>query len=281
MSLQFLREHYLDQPFEVSLETLALCNAKCEFCTYPNLERIGTELNEDLMLNIFSQLCEFDKPFYLSPFKVNEPLLDKRLFDWLIALECNIDKVHFRLFTNGSPLTEKNIEQINALTRVEHLWISLNSCDPQEYERIMKLPFERTASKLDLLHKITAGGGMRHKVVLSKVSEGREKDTRFVRYVYDRWPIFEPVLIKRDGWLGDIDAPALAIPATPCSRWFELSIMATGIVSLCCMDGHGKFSIGDLNTQTLLEVYNAPAWRERRERMLSRHEVFPCSTCSY
>ena len=41
------------------------------------------------------------------------------------------------------------------------------------------------------------------------------------------------------------------------------------------------FPIGDLNKQTLLEVYNAPLYRERREKQLSRKLVDVCKTCTY
>ena len=67
----------------------------------------------------------------------------------------------------------------------------------------------------------------------------------------------------------------------PCGRWYELSIMANGVVSLCCQDGEGQFPIGDVNKQTLLEVYNHPFYRERREKNLSRLEVEVCNTCTY
>ena len=38
--------------------------------------------------------------------------------------------------------------------------------------------------------------------------------------------------------------------------------MASGKVALCCMDGEGKHVIGDVNTQSVLEIYNAPGLSE-------------------
>ena len=35
----WLREHHMDYPFWVTLETLAICNAACDFCAYPTMER--------------------------------------------------------------------------------------------------------------------------------------------------------------------------------------------------------------------------------------------------
>jgi hypothetical protein len=45
-----------------------------------------------------------------------------------------------------------------------------------------------------------------------------------------------------------------------------------------------RYNIGDINTQTLYEVYNAPRWRDRREGLVSRKSLddsSPCSRCSY
>src|SRR6185369_7884552 len=154
-----------------------------------------------------------------------------------------------RLFTNGAALTPKNIEQIAKLKKVAHLWVSLNSHIPEEYERVMGLDFEQTAKRLDYLHSQP----FPHTVVLSTVGYPNEE---FRYYCFKRWPNFESVAIKRDSWLGYTDAQKTEVPDTPCSRWFELSITATGKSALCCMDGTGEHGIGDASNQTLLEIYN-------------------------
>jgi len=138
----------------------------------------------------------------------------------------------------------------------------------------MGLPFERTAKRLDELHQME---DFPHPVVLSRVG----KCSEFVEYCAVRWPRFEVVIIKRDGWLGHVDPESPEIPDSWCVRWWGLSIMSTGVVSLCCMDGQGRYSIGDLNRQTMLEVYNSPHWRERREQVMSRKDIHPCNTCTY
>ena len=273
MSFELLREHYLDQPKEVSLETFSKCNAACTFCPYPTLERIGTKLDDALMWRLVDEMSEWEKPFDFCPFKVNEPLLDKRLMPLLERIETDT-KGHIRLFTNGQALTWKWLESLNQLDRLSVLWVSLNSHVKEVYEPLMSLSWDRVTKNLDALHE----SDFRHHVVLSKVGG---PDIAFQAYCQQRWPLFEPVIIKRDSWLGFTDAHTDVVPDAPCSRWFELNIMANGVCSLCCMDGEGKYSIGDLNKQTMLEVYNAPQWRERREGLLSRKGIHPCSTCTY
>lgn len=272
MNFERLRENYLDQPKEVSMETLALCNAACTFCPYPTIARKGTRMPDELIERLVGEMVDW-KPFYLSPFKLNEPLLDKRLIPLCRMVNDAVPQARLRLFTNGSPLTAEKAEQIAGLANVEHLWISLNEHDPQKYAALMALDFERTAMRIDDLHAMD----FPHKVVVSKVGP----DGGFTAYVRERWPKFNPMFIKQDGWLGYVDPQYPGIPDMPCGRWFELSIMATGRVSLCCMASGDEHGIGEVNTHSLLEVYNAPHWRERREHLLSRRSIEPCQRCSY
>jgi MoaA/NifB/PqqE/SkfB family radical SAM enzyme len=274
-----MQSQFMDYPMEVSLETLTLCNARCTFCPYPTLDRLGTRMSDELLTRLVDEFIGWKRPMYFSPFKVNEPLLDKRTLPLCERINREAPEIVLRLFTNGAALTPKHIDQIASLKQVAHLWVSLNSHIPEEYERVMGLNFEQTARRLDDLHS----RDFPHQVVLSTVGYPNE-DFRF--YCFNRWPKFESVAIKRDSWLGYVDAQNTTVPDTPCSRWFELSVMSTGKVAMCCMhDGvDERYNIGDVNTQTLSEVYNAPRWRDRREKMLSRKlldDTSPCARCSY
>jgi hypothetical protein len=269
--------HWLDQPLEVSLETQALCNARCTFCPYPSLERIGTKMPDELIDRLVAEMATWKTAFMFSPFKVNEPLLDKRTLPLCERMNRDVPKARLRLFTNGQPLTAEKVEQIGRLKNVEHLWISLNSHIPEDYERLMGLDFEKTAKRLDHLHSVD----FPHKVMLSCVGFPNED---FRRYCFERWPEFESTALKKDAWIDFTDAQNTEIPDAPCARWWELSITSTGVCSTCCMDGEAKYPIGDVNTQTMLEVYNSPFWRERREGYFSRKQLdsrSPCAGCTY
>lgn len=274
MSFADLRRAYLDQPGEIHLETLASCNARCTFCPYPTLERIGERLPDALIERLIDEMAGFRVPFMFSPFKVNEPLLDKRTIPLCASINRRVPLAGLRLFTNGVALTDANIEGIARLQRVAHLWISLNSHRPEEYEELMGLPFDRTAKRLDRLHQRP----FPHPVVLSAVGFPNEE---FQHYCRERWPKFQCFIIDKSAWLGYTEAREQIVPNSPCDRWFELSITATGVVSLCCMDGQAAYPIGDVRKQTLLEIYNTPAYRERREKSLSRMAVKPCDQCTY
>jgi len=282
-----LRRHYMTQPHEVSIETLAVCNAACTFCPYPTLERQGVCLDTAVMAVLVEQMSHWTHPFFISPFKVNEPLLDSRLNHFCLLIEAAVPQARLRLFTNGQPLTMYHVEWIANLKRVEHLWISLNSTDPYEYESLMKCKYAIVMRNLDALHAAVVKKEFTHPVVLSRVLQGGsngqllgDADCLFHREVLQRWPLFQTHLIKRDSWLGYVAPGDARVPRSPCARWFELSITAEGKAVLCCMDGKGEYEQGDVSTQSLLEIYNNPFLTKCRQAA-TRQGIEPCQGCSY
>ena len=274
MNFDEMRKHYLDQPNEVSLEISTVCNARCTFCPYPTIDRIGNRMSDELIDKLIKEMSSWTVPFTFSPFKLSDPLLDKRVIPICERINKEVPAAMLRIFTNGSPLTPKNIEGLAKLDRVVHLWISLNHHVPEEYEKLMGLKWDKVASNLDYLHECN----FPHPVVLSCVGYPNET---FRRYCFERWPNFQSAALMKVGWLGFTDPQIYKVPDKPCGRWFELSVMSNGIVSLCCQDSEGEFPIGDLNTQTMLEVYNAPAWKERRANLTSRKSYDTCNRCTY
>ncbi len=275
---------YIDYPHEVAIETMAVCNAACVFCPYPDIARKGDKMPDDMVAKILRDLRDIPAglPFIISPFKVNDPLLDVRIFD--IMEECNatLPNASLRLFTNGSPLNAKHIARINRISRLEHLWISLNHHDPVQYEQIMKLPMKRTMQNLDLLHRHKAAGGFAPPVLVSRVGDGSADDDAFARFVAERFPLFQVAMVARSEWLGQVEGLLAAGKLHPvgCGRWFELSITATGQVAFCCMDGKAEYPIGNAADTHVLDIYNNPTYRMYRERFGSRTEGAPCNACT-
>ena len=285
-SVERLRaSRYIDFPHEVSIETLTVCNAACSFCPYPGLERKGGKMPDSLIEKIISDLRDIpaDLPFIISPFKVNDPLLDVRIFDIIEAMNERLPNASIRLFTNGSPLTAKNVEKIAGILNLIHLWVSLNDHDAERYEKLMQIPLQRTLENLDMLHRKKAAGEFSQQVVVSRVRDGTVEDDSFVSFVGSRWPLFGIGIIFRSEWLGQV--PDLVsqrkIPLLGCSRWFEMSITSTGQVAFCCMDGKAEHPTGDVSKSHVLDVYNNPAYRVFREKYVTRLEGSPCMSCTH
>jgi tetratricopeptide (TPR) repeat protein len=280
---QLRQSPYMDYPAHVHLETMSLCNAACTFCPYPTLERQGTTMPLELIEKVIDDLTAIPPtlPFQLSPFKVNEPFLDKRLFYILDLCNDKLPNACLTLTTNASPLTEKKLDQLAAVKNLGYLWVSLNDHRPEVYEATMKLPWPRTFERLQLLARKQAAGQLPFRVVLSRVGDGSAADAAFCDWVREHFPACEPSVFPRGSWLGQVDTPVGQVPAVGCTRWFDVSITSTGVVAHCCMDGQAQWPLGDINRQHVLEIYNAPHYRRLRQQAVTRAEVEPCNRCTF
>jgi len=276
---------YQDYPAIVHLETLAVCNAACVFCPYPTLERKGTRMSDALIEKVIGDLAQIprDLPFQFAPYKVSDPFLEPRLFDIISLAGAKLPSAQISLITNGAALIARKIERLQEIRSFAYLNISLNYDNREEYEENMRIPFDRTLSRLDPLHERKSAGDLTFKIRLTRVSSERSSDLRFLAWARARYPAFEIAILPRNDWLGETQTGiASSVPDVPCHRWFDLSITATGIVAMCCMDGQAQYPKGDVNTQHALEIYNQPWLRELRRGLKSRRASgAPCDRCTY
>lgn len=283
---RYLRTNYLDYPALVHMETVAVCNAACNFCPYTELDRKGTRMPDALIEKIIDDLSDIprDLQFHLSPYKVSDPFLESRLFDIMARVNEKLPNATISLITNGSALTERNINQLTQVENVAYLSVSLNFCDPVEYEEVMKLPLERTLARLEILGRMHAQGKINFPLRITRVSVSDEEDRVFLQWCKDRFPAFRVCILPRNDWIGVIDAGNFTslVPDIACHRWFDLSITATGVVAMCCMDSKAAYPKGDVNRDHVLDIYNQPWLRNLREQLISRRAAGgPCERCTY
>jgi len=116
---------YMDYPRHVHLETQARCNASCNFCPYPDLNRKHTKMSDELIDKILNELTAIPQEMNLqiSPFKVSEPFLDVRLFDVLEKINTLLPQAKIALTSNSTPITEDKLEKLQDVKNLQYLWI--------------------------------------------------------------------------------------------------------------------------------------------------------------
>jgi hypothetical protein len=89
--------------------------------------------------------------------------------------------------------------------------------------------------------------------------------------------------------LGEAAAPAAPAPADPAPNatacvlpFRDLNIWADGKAVLCCEDWNEEYVVGDLNTETLDQIWHGPRLAEVRRKHMARvgHEVALCAKCN-
>jgi len=93
-------------PFNmVEVETQTTCNRKCAYCPVHDYPRKKSKMTSSLFKKIVDDLGDigFDRTFSLM--RYNEPLLDKRLPNFVSYAKAVLPECYMKIFTNGDYLT--------------------------------------------------------------------------------------------------------------------------------------------------------------------------------
>lgn len=194
---------YMEYPYQICFETLSLCNAACEFCTYSiGLPGRGAVMSDELIDKILDdcQSIPRDLPFKINPFQVNEPFLDKRIFGVCEKINSTLSNAEIQFFTNGSPLNSRNLAKLAAVKNVFRLVVSLHENEPEAYERVLGIPFEKTIKNVEALHALKVSGEITFPVEISRVGDGSAFDEEFCRWGREKFPLFTVYSTARCDW---------------------------------------------------------------------------------
>lgn len=232
----------------VFIETTTACTRKCVWCTHHYYDIKPDFMAEELFLKIVSELGDAGFSGRLSYYLNGEPLLDKRLAGWIGIGKERCPQAFSFIISNGDLAT---------------------------YDRIVEL-FD---SGLDAL----------------KINTYDDRTLRSVNDVLKKLP---PALSKRilhidsskkTDWTsrgGTVPFGNTAKNQTPdktvCLRPFrQMYITSSGLVAQCCSDALNKYIMGDMNTQSFMEIWHGEPFAKVRDSLLNKGELNDlCKACN-
>ena len=234
----------------VEIETINRCNGDCGFCPVNKhaQQREYKKMDRSLFEKIISQLEELDYDGLLALFSNNEPFLDERIIEFAQYAKRKLPNAYIYLYTNGKLLSEDKFKTI-----IDFLdFIQIDNYEPNlgKNEEIYKI--EKYVNECGIQKKYNYF----------------EIDKNAIR-------------LSRGG-----TSPNLKVWYTSevgCVLPFvQLVIRPTGEVSLCCNDALGKNTLGDLNKQTITEIWFGEKYNRIRKLISeNRYNVATCRYCNY
>lgn len=209
----------------IEVETINRCNGNCSFCPVNrnNDPREKAVMTEELFRKIVDELAENDYSGRFTTFSNNEPLLDDRIVALNQYAREHLPHARMHLFTNGTLFTlDKFIALTNILDEliIDNYQQDLELIGPcREIERYCKMHPNLSKKVTIVLRKpkeiLTSRGGM---------APNRKE---LVKYGKDRCVLpYKQMIVRPDGR-----------------------------VSLCCNDAVGKYTLGDVNNESLLDIW--------------------------
>lgn len=266
-------------PRVIQIQTKSGCNARCVFC--PN-SVVGPrlthgEMEEELFKKIVDEITQYPPLSRISPYLMNEPLLDRRLGEKIRYIaERKRPETTIKINSNGSLLDEEMGEQLveSGLNRIN---FSVHGIRPQTYEsQMVGLRLDRVLENIDRFIELKKKIGANKptiRVTMVRTKAIEEELPEIMDY-WKRRGIRVNVRPLENRARREIAAKGLNPkhwrPFNFCSRLFEQAyILYNGDVVLCCVDWERTTILGNLREQSLHEIWNGPAYLEMRRRYLT------------
>jgi radical SAM protein with 4Fe4S-binding SPASM domain len=288
----------LRSPFVLIVDPASHCNLRCPFCPTGHRDLIAKNgryqgpMSLDLFEKIIRDLNDFpDKLRVLRLYKEGEPLMN-RFFPEMVSIARKSGRVEkIDTTTNGVLLTPRNSERIIE-AGIDQINISVNGLSTEQFVELVKtkVNFSRYVENIKYLYSIKGGCTIYVKAIQENLSTDDQKrfleifgdisDRIFFEHLFPNWPGFDDEIIPKDGNVGLYGGEVREQLVCP-YIFYSTTVNSDGTVSLCIQDWARNLIVGDLNFQTLFDVWSGEQITQHRIRHLQsrRKENATCRNC--
>jgi pyruvate-formate lyase-activating enzyme len=274
-------------PSHVQIQTVGGCNAACSMCPM-NEEEIHRMqhgyMEHDLFIKLIDECVQYRDCEDISLYVQNEPLLDPNLAGRVkIVKERSAGRLNARIVTNGNILTPKRLDELLE-AGIDEITVSLNAYTKSVYEQVMGLDFETTMKNVELLLK-KAPPDLLVTMTFVVLSENEHEIEEAINYWSGRGVMCGAFGINTGS--GRISAyhrtKSKSVPGWKKECYLPLvstAILANGDMMLCSTDWERKSICGNVNNNSIYELWHAmPLMEIRRKAILEQFDHKFCSEC--
>jgi len=269
-------------PDLVIAEVCGECNLCCIMCPSPHLKRSRGIMNWDVYTKIVDEIAEKSFNTQLWPAIMGEPLLlQHRIINYIeYAKKKGIREVI--LNTNATLLTPEIYRELVAV-KLDKIIVGLDAYSEKTYNAIrIGGDFRKIKKNLVEILKAPVPGT---EIILQfiEMNENQHETGQFKKYWLSKGATLK--IRKKLGWGTCVEPHGFDIKPTskdrvPCT-WLmrAMNIHWTGNVAQCDADYEGIYSVGDIRTQSIEEVWNGEFKRRRARHWNGDFDFMPCREC--
>ncbi|MDE7177486.1 MAG: radical SAM protein [Lachnospiraceae bacterium] len=275
-------------PKYVEVETTDRCNAQCPMCTkaISKNEHISV-MGDALFEKIVNELKDYTEWIEGVTIQwMGEPLLDRNLEDRIKALkDIGIKKV--MLSTNASLLNETRCENL-LKAGLDDLRLSIDSIKKETYQIVRhglnyETVMENALNAIKVRDKVRPQTQIRVRMIdLEETHDEIDEWLRFWNQHLQEGDLAQVMpqhttalwnnnTSVREHWIDE-----------PCISLFSTAVInAGGKVGLCCIDTELDNEIGDINRNSIKEIWNSEKIKKYRQMHLdgNRNDIVLCRGC--
>lgn len=276
------RMPYSERPRFIQLETVTKCNARCPFCPQNEIERDPPRMTDDTWRKIVDDTRGMGVIY--RPFLTNEPFVDKRQAEICRYIKENDPTAKVEYNTNGELVTEKLAAELLE-AGVDIMRFSIDGFSRESYEPSrVGLDYEKVKSRVTRFLEMWDEGGHRDstftEVRMIRVPETEHEIEDYKAYWGPRCSEVVITELYEWPWTGQ---KASDVVLKPCLKVLdEMFFYTDGKATICCWDVHQKAVIGDVNEQSVMEIWNGHIAKQLRGILDDgrRDLIHLCSRCN-
>lgn len=255
----------------IQVETTNNCQSKCVFCPHSSYKEFGN-MTDKLYEKILKEAAGIKTLEKFIPMGTGEPFCDPdfiervwRAYEWL-------PNAKIVIYTNGGQWTEDILDELNNMNDRLYIFVSVNAMTSETRHNLMGLnDFDYVVRMIRYIDEHTNIPYSLNMVDHPLVPD-REKKA-FVEaggFVIRYWSF--------GGKIFDYNRPE----GINCPRsQHYMFVRYTGQVTLCCCDVFGEIELGNLNNQTIKQVWSSAIRHEyaRAHAENRAHTMKMCKNC--
>jgi len=282
---KFGRHLNLKKPVDVTLELSSFCNQQCQYCYHAENKPPFTKglMSEQTAFAILDQAAKLGVPSIKLNWRGESHLNPNFESITKHAKKLGfIDRISNSNF-NFSPSREDIFRAFCNQTTVK---ISFDSFNTDVFLAQRKgADVDRILENIDKFYHYR---GRKNKIIIQMVRTEANKDENFEKNVKTLWPdalvsvrnVVPNRVVGGDAFSG---RSLEAEERQPCYQAYARLIFDyAGNATCCCPDIKNEFNFGNINRESLLEIWNDENLLKLREMLRNRmaFNISPCSTCS-
>jgi len=228
------------------------------------------EMSDELFHKIIKEGKNMRGSFFV-PFLNGEPFVFSRIWEWLDYMRD--EKVRVHIYTNAEYM---DVDRLVQYRNISCICCGINAATKETYDKVVRGPKYETV--IENMKELIKKAKIRQIFASMVVIDENQHEVELFKETWGKYAIFG----EFKNWGG---ARHCSIEKTgerlPCWALLNtMSILWDGRVVPCCMDYDGKMILGDVNKQTLTEIWHQSQWMRKRHKRLD-FNMEPCEECNH
>jgi MoaA/NifB/PqqE/SkfB family radical SAM enzyme len=250
---------FAEKPKFIQLETVTKCNAKCPFCPQNEIVRDPARMPAETWRKIVDDTRGWGVTY--RPFLTNEPFVDNRMPEIVRYIKDNDPTARVEFNTNGELMTEKLSGELLA-AGVDIMRFSIDGFSRETYEPSrIGINFDKVMERTRRFLELWDEGGYRDKVFtelrMIEVPENKHEVSAYRDYWGPRCSEVLITTMYQWPWTGQKPEDVVL---KPCLKVLdEMFFYTNGNATICCWDVHERAVVGNVNQQSVAEIWESYA----------------------